>query len=104
MKQQKEPRALTYTEMMNGGRQRMDVQPSTVSPVKGMGPDLTINGKTIYLNAPSDVAVAQRVAGHLQRRIEEDDWRPYKSKEEAVAAWSKLGGIRVKVMDALGLT
>ena len=68
-----------------------------------MGPQLTINGKTIDLSAPSDVAVAQRVAAHIQRRIEEDDWRPYKSKEEAVAAWSKLGGIRVKVMDALGL-
>ena len=66
--------------------------------------ELTINGKTIEVNAPSDVAVAQRVAGHLQRRIEEDDGRPYKNKEEAVAAWSKLGGIRAKVMDALGLT
>ena len=68
-----------------------------------MGPQLTINGKTIDLSAPSDVAVAQRVAAQFQRRIEEDDWRPYKSKADAVAAWSKLGGIRVKVMDALGL-
>ena len=104
MTEQKRPRALTYTEMMNGGRQRMDEQPSTVPPLGELGPELTINGKTIDLNAPSDVAVAQRVAGHLQRRIEENDWRPYKSKKEAVAAWSKLGGIRVKVMDALGLT
>ena len=71
--------------------------------VRAMGPELKINGKTIHLSAPSDVAVAQRVAGHMQRRIEEDDWRPYKNKAEAVAAWSKLGGIRVKVMDALGL-
>ena len=70
---------------------------------RAMGPELRINGKTIHLSAPSDVAVAQRVAGHMQRRIEEDDWRPYKNKVEAVAAWSKLGGIRVKVMDALGL-
>ena len=68
-----------------------------------MGPQLTINGKTIDLSAPSDVAVAQRVAAHIRRRIEEDDWRPYKSKAEAVAAWSKLGGIRVMVMDAFGL-
>ena len=68
-----------------------------------MGPQLTINGRTIDLSAPSDVAVAQRVAAHIQRRIEEDDWRPYKSKADAVAAWSKLGGIRVKVMDALGM-
>ena len=70
---------------------------------RAMGPELRINGKTIHLSAPSDVAVAQRVAGHMQRRIEEDDWRPYKNKVEAVAAWLKLGGIRVKVMDALGL-
>ena len=70
---------------------------------RAMGPELTINGKTIALSAPSDVAVAQRVAAHIQRRIEEDDWRPYKSKVEAVTAWAKLGGIRVKVMDALGL-
>ena len=70
---------------------------------RAMGPELTINGKTIALSAPSDVAVAQRVAAHIQRRIEEDDWRPYKSKAEAVTAWAKLGGIRVKVMDALGL-
>ena len=68
-----------------------------------MGPQLTINSKIIDLSAPSDVAVAQRVAAHIQRRIEEDDWRPYKSKAEAVAAWSKLGGIRLKVMDAFGL-
>ena len=42
--------------------------------------ELRINGKTIHLSAPSDVAVAQRVAGHMQRRIEEDDWRPYNNK------------------------
>ena len=104
MTEQKRPRALTYTEMMNGGRQRIDEQPSTVPALRKLGPELTINGKTIALSAPSDVAIAQRVAGHLLRRIEEDDWRPYKNKEEAVAAWSKLGGIRAKVMDALGLT
>ena len=68
-----------------------------------MPPDLVINGKTIAVNAPSDVTVAQRVAKHMQRRIDEDDWRPYKSKAEAVAAWSKLGRIRVKVMQALAL-
>ena len=35
--------------------------------------------------------------------IEEDDWRRYKNKAEAIAAWSKFGGNRMKVMDALGL-
>lgn len=80
------------TELQTGGRFAY-----------AMGFELTINGKTIFLNAPSDVTVARRVAGHLQRRIDEDDWRPYKSKAEAVSVWSKLGGIRMQVMDALGL-
>ena len=62
-----------------------------------------INGQTLNLKAASDARVAERVAQHLQRRIEEDDWRPYKSKEEALRAWSRLGGIRLQVMQALGL-
>ena len=57
----------------------------------------------LNLKAASDTRVAERVAKHLQRRIQEDDWRPYRSKEEAVRAWSRLGGIRVEVMQALGL-
>ncbi len=62
-----------------------------------------LNGETLNLKAASDARVAERVAQHLQRRIEEDDWRPYKSKEEALRAWSRLGGIRLQVMQALGL-
>ena len=57
----------------------------------------------LNLKAASDARVAERVAKHFQRRIQEDDWRPYRSKEEAVRAWSRLGGIRVQVMQALGL-
>ena len=63
----------------------------------------SLNGQTLNLKAASDARVAERVAQHLQRRIEEDDWRPYKSKEEALRAWSRLGGIRLQVMQALGL-
>ena len=63
----------------------------------------SLDGQTLNLKAASDARVAQRVAQHLQRRIEEDDWRPYKSKEEALRAWSRLGGIRLQVMQALGL-
>lgn len=40
---------------------------------RAMGPELRIDGKTIYLSAPSDVVVAKLVAGHMERRIEEDD-------------------------------
>ena len=62
-----------------------------------------LNGHVIPLNAPSDHAVAQRVASQFQRRLSEDDWRPYRTRDEAVKAWSKLGGIRVAVMKALDL-
>ena len=52
---------------------------------------------------PSDVALAQRVAAHVQRRIAEDDWRPYRSRQDVVRAWARLGGIRLQVMQALNL-
>ena len=65
--------------------------------------DVELNGTTIYLDRPSDKAVVQRVAAHIQRRIAEDDWRPYASKADALAVWTKLGGIRLKVLQAFGL-
>ena len=68
-----------------------------------MTSERSLNGHTLNLKAASDARVAERVAQHLQRRIKEDDWRPYKSKDEALRAWSRLGGIRLQVMQALGL-
>ena len=68
-----------------------------------MTSERSLDGQTLNLKAASDARVAQRVAKHLQRRIEEDDWRPYKSKEDALRAWTRLGGIRLQVMQALGL-
>ena len=68
-----------------------------------MTSERSLNGQTLNLKAASDARVAERVAKHFQRRIKEDDWRPYKSKEEALRAWSRLGGIRLQVMQALGL-
>ena len=62
-----------------------------------------LNRETIHLDRPSDKAVVQRVAAHIQRRIVEDDWRPYSSKADALDAWEKLGGIRLKVLKALNL-
>lgn len=41
-----------------------------------MPAEVVIEGATLRLARPSDVAVAQRVAAHFQRRIAEDDWRP----------------------------
>ena len=64
---------------------------------------ILLNGHTIHLKAASDAKVAERVAAHMQRRIQEDDWQPYRSREEAVRAWTRLGGIRLQVMQALGL-
>ena len=65
--------------------------------------EIVLNGHTIHLKAASDAKVAERVAAQMQRRIKETDWRPYKSKAEALRAWSRLGGIRLQVMQALGL-
>ncbi len=62
-----------------------------------------LNGRTIALKAFSERAVAERVVGHIQRRIKEDDWRPYKCKADAVQAWLRLGGIRAQVLEALNL-
>ena len=64
---------------------------------------LHVNGKTIRLAVPSDQAVAERILKHFERRIAEDDWRPFVSKERALVAWSRLGGIRAQVLAALGL-
>ena len=64
---------------------------------------ITLNHTEIPLHLPSDRAVAIRVASHMQRRVSEDDWRPFRSKDDALRAWSRLGGIRVQVLQALNL-
>ena len=68
-----------------------------------MSHEWLLNGRVIHLEAPSDRAVAQRVAQHMKRRIAEDDWRPYASKADALQAWRRLGGIRLQVLQALQL-
>ena len=68
-----------------------------------MPAEVVIEGTTLRLTRQSDVAVALRVAAHFQRRIAEDDWRPNRSREDALRAWSRLGGIRFKVMQAPSL-
>ena len=65
--------------------------------------ELTINGRTISVRFKSDAVVAQRVAAHIKRRIEEDDWLPFQSKKEALESWQKLGGIRAQVLRAYDL-
>ena len=62
-----------------------------------------LNGRQIVLTASSDRVVAERVVRHIQRRIDEDDWRPYSRKAEALRAWFRLGGIRAQVLEALDL-
>ena len=62
-----------------------------------------LNGRQIVLKASSDRFVAERVVRHIQRRIDEDDWRPYSCKADAVQAWFRLGGIRAQVLEALNL-
>ena len=66
--------------------------------------ELKINGRPISVRFKSDAVVAQRVAAHIQRRIEEEkDWHPFQSKEDALQSWQKLGGIRVQVLRAYDL-
>ena len=62
-----------------------------------------LNGRQIFLKASSDRVVAERVVRHIQRRIDEDDWRPYTCKADALQAWFRLGGIRAQVLEALNL-
>ena len=62
-----------------------------------------LNGRQIVLKASSDRVVAERVVRHIQRRIDEDDWRPYTCKADALQAWLRLGGIRAQVLEALNL-
>ena len=62
-----------------------------------------VNDHRIVLVVPSDRVVAERVARHIQRRLDEDDWRPYTCKADAVQAWFRLGGIRAQVLRALNL-
>jgi hypothetical protein len=61
---------------------------------------VVIWGTSLQLARRSDVAVALCVAAHFHR-IAEDDWRPYRSRKDAVRAWTRLGGIRLQVMQAL---
>ena len=62
-----------------------------------------VNGQRITLTAPSDRVVAERVVRHIQRRIDEDDWRPFRSRSDALRAWIRLEGIRAQVLTALKL-
>ena len=64
---------------------------------------LLVNGQQVVLKVPSDRVVAERVVRHIQRRIHEDDCRPYTCKADALRAWVRLGGIRVQVLHALNL-
>ena len=64
---------------------------------------LLVNGQQVVLKVPSERVVAQRVVRHIQRRIHEDDWRPFTCKADALRAWVRLGGIRVQVLHALNL-
>ena len=56
-----------------------------------MPAEVVIEGTTLQLAGPSDVTVARRDAAHFQRRIAEDNWRPYRSRADAVRAWTRLG-------------
>ena len=62
-----------------------------------------LNGRQFVVKVASDRVVAERVMRHIQRRMDEDDWRPFACKADAVQAWLRLGGIRAQVLEALNL-
>ena len=62
-----------------------------------------LNGRKIALKTFSDCSAAERVMRHIRRRMDEDDWRPFTCKADAVQAWLRLGGIRAQVLEALNL-
>ena len=64
---------------------------------------LLVNGQQVVLKVPSERVVAERVVRHIQRRIHEDDWRPYTCKADALRAWRRLGGLRAQILHALNL-
>ena len=68
-----------------------------------MSDTFELYGRQIVLLASSDRVVAERVMRHIQRRMDEDDWRPYTCKADAVQAWFRLGRIRAQVLEALNL-
>jgi len=62
-----------------------------------------VNGHAITISAPSDRAIVERVSEFIDRKIAENDWRPYSTKESALRSWAKSGGIRKAVLIAKGL-
>ena len=68
-----------------------------------MSDTFELKGRQIVLQASSDRVVAERVMRYIQRRMDEDDWRPYTCKADAVQALFRLGGIRAQVLEALNL-
>ena len=64
---------------------------------------VVVNGRLIRLSNPKDREVIQRLVEIIDRRVAEDDWSPYSSKEEAVKRWSELKGVRAAVLRAKGL-
>lgn len=67
-----------------------------------MSIEVVIDGAMFQVQWPSDVAVVKRVLAHFQRRIDDDDWRPFKCQHDAIETWKRLGGIRLQVIEALG--
>ena len=70
---------------------------------KSASAQVVVNGHTIKLAHPSDRAEIKRVVSVIDRKIAEDDWRPFASKEAAVQRWSELKGVRAAVLRAKGL-
>ena len=68
-----------------------------------MSDTFELKGRQIVLQASSDRVVAERVLRHIQRRIDEDYWRPYTFKLESVEERDGIGRSYAQQVCALEL-
>jgi len=70
---------------------------------KSASAQVVVNGHVIRIAASKDRESLERSIANLDRRIADDDWRPYTSKEEAIKRWNSLKSHLPAVLRAKGL-
>ena len=67
---------------------------------KSASAQVVVIGHVIRISSTKDRKSLERCIATLDRRIAEDDWRPYASKQEALDRWNKLHGYLPAVLRA----
>ena len=70
---------------------------------KSASAQVVVNGHVIRISSTKDRESLERSIANLDRKIADDDWRPYASKEEAIKRWNSLNGHLPAVLRAKGL-